>query len=331
LVIPVEKWDSLFSGNKRQALQYIPGGYTNAFEKPGMYETLKVLDSAEFEVWKEDYHAYLEHIGDRVRGRKLCQNCLLEPKADTFGLQRIIVGEMIESGQLTQPTVEILESGDFKKMNQKKSIACSIHNRFNCPFKGSDHYNDKKLIDLGEIINTVESALSFAAEDHILYDEPLDVDFQRDIVIVRSRPSDPTHIKNLPVPKKVKVDRVVDVQMAVTEPDVIRSLLEQYFSSEMRHLNMKSFKEAIVSFLINYKDKLKLEVLCDANGLLQDDSEDAFKQHIEYWKSRYWTSGKCFACGTASCQIRCSNCNEFMCVNHWQEHMAKKHSKTEIR
>jgi len=333
LVIPVEKWDSLFSGNMRQALQYIPSGYTNIFEKTELFpRILEGLDSTEFEVWKEDYYAYLENIGDRVRGRKLCKGCLLEPTADTFLLRRILVRELIETGELRQPEEGNAKSNEnHKETTQKQSPACMIHDRFNCPFRGSDHYNDDKLIDLGKTVNILESALSFAAEDGNLYDEPLDVDFQKEIVIIASQPSSPDHIKDLPTPRTVNVDRVVDVQRALADPDVLRNVLEQYLSNEMPHLNKKSFKDEIVSLLMKYKHKFRLEDLCDADGLSQEDSEDAYNRYIEGSKSRYWASGKCFNCGTSECQIRCSNCIIFMCLNHWQEHMSQKHPKTALR
>src|SRR5437867_4144441 len=147
LVIPVAKWESMFSGNMRRALEYIPNGYTNYYEKDGLIKHIfESLNPVELQIWKEGYLAFLEHVANPVRGRILCQGCLLQPSDDTFGLRKIIANALITSGQLKKLGIKSSQSqsGDGPVTDSDHDHdhgggvqPCAIHNRFKCPYRSA--------------------------------------------------------------------------------------------------------------------------------------------------------------------------------------------------
>ena len=151
------------------------------------------------------------------------------------------------------------------------------------------------------------------------------MDFDNDAVEIISMHPYTGTIKDLPIPKAINVTRITEIFNSLKNPELLNKLLDQYLSHEKPQSNLNTSKDRLVKFVMGYRDKIKMEDLCDAQGLTLEDSEQEYRSIKEISRFNAWPSAKCFVCNTDICQIHCSKCNVFMCRNHWREHMVQRH------
>lgn len=344
-VIPLSKWLPIQQYSFKQALAFFPDGYAD-FNDNQLFsaQASGEFNSTEFEVWRTDHFAFLEHKGNRVCGRQLCTGCLLNPSKDPFGLRKIISNVLSSQRSLQQtnagnsssgirdltPDVDILLNKKPRNVKAEVPYPCKVVNRFECPYrKAGVGYDDEKLVEIGTKLNAIEDALFFASEridtENIGYMDRYEVDFDKDIV--KYGLGDPLtgKIVDLPTFKAVTIRGIQDIYNVLTSPELLDKVLFQYFASEVPNVHLKHHRSALIALVASFKDKIKTQDLYDGFGGTLEDSEERNERIQERAERLAWPSAQCCICKNDLCQIKCSNCNVYMCKNDWQEHMEEKH------
>jgi hypothetical protein len=340
-IIPLDRWELMLRTNARQALECIPDGYTEITSKKLF--NLKMNDEinqTQIEIWREDFSSYLEHIGNRIRGRELCNGCLLYKADDPFGLRKIFADALNSENsiEVIQSSMEKMDTDILPRKHHdvNEFYPCPVRNRFDCPYKSSKtSYNDEGLISLGKKLDSVEAALFFALEltNEIEEEEKsrYKVDFDKDIVSIGPDFDMIDTIKDLPIPKQITVCQIAEIYQVLTNPDFLEKLLSQYFAYENPDYNLKHIRKELVKCVMKYKDKIKIEELRDGYGGIYEDSEEELKRIKKRAEYLAWPSAKCCICTSNICEIKCTSCNLYICKKHWRDHMEQKHPTTAIK
>jgi hypothetical protein len=353
LVIPVSEWEKTFRADPRQAVEYIPEGFTDLYQDPDLAIILIKLNKTELEVWKEDYLAYLEQTGNPVRGRELCGGCVLKPAPDRFGLRRIIIDGLVASAcgeehqskepQKTLPT----DSDDINKVEpcidnatdeslKYHARPCQVLNRFKCPYKSqTGALNDTDLIELGDYIDVVEAALGFASElvrssEMLALHDQYTIDFEQGDISSALRTSFKVAIVDLPPPRTTTANSIADIHAALTTPEILDGILDQYFLHDYGS-SLKHERREIVEFVMRHKHKIRMQDLLDGVGGTLEDSDEQLRRLKDTLLVTAWKGEKCCICDSDICHIKCENCSLFMCNNHWHRHMEEKHPTAAAR
>jgi hypothetical protein len=347
-VIPVSKWEEMFRVIARQALRYIPDGFTDLYENPGLNIVLATtLNKTELEVWKEDYAEYLEQTSNPVRGRELCGSCMLKPAPDRFGLRRIIVEQLLASTPTNEHQTEDVQKmlaidsndvnnqgpgddNDAESSRTYRTRPCQVLNRFKCPHKSrTGALSDADLVRIGKSVDVVEAALGFASELVRFSEVPeppeqCAIEFEQYEISSASQTPQYDRIADLPPPRTITTNSVAEIHAALTTPEILDRVLDQYFLDE-NGSSLKHVRREIVDFVMGYKDKIRMQDLLDGVGGTLEDSDEQLRRLKDTLLVTAWKGEKCCICSSDICHIKCENCSLFMCNNHWYRHMEEKH------
>lgn len=332
-IVSIEEWEGMMMDSKlHKALEFIPEDYVEdpffSFP-PGDKELLEKRND-----WNKFYLKFLEENKKPGYGKKLCENCILNPSPK---LKFVSIRDVVA------------RSLRFKS---NRKFPCDIVNFFNCPYKPEDN---KFLIYLGYMCKIIDDALYFA---HSLssYEnqKTFVVDFVGDIVeeyLSRSSTT-PISVSRIAMSfsnfklSKVEVLWIEDIYNAITDKKTLDVLLEQYIDSvasdyyysgkksvesEKRAGEIRQFKDGIIKIFMGIKNTIKLDDLSGIHGITLEE-EKKEKQRLDRIKkwilkehpeeaaildlSRY---GKCTTCeGFAN--IHCTNCDIWVCNEHWRLH-----------
>jgi hypothetical protein len=332
-IIPLDKWLKITKANTisrrenynvKEGLQYFPDDYFEWMFPLGVPEEI----NEEANKWYCNYIELMEYRRNPRIGRTKCFRCLLSPDMEEsalfLGINKVIA--------------RVIEQGNN---NISSTIyPCPILNRYKCPFdkKKSNDYNNNKikeeekedsnpldvdnLFNLSEIAFQVElafaTAYSMSKSNETIYETNFETGKVKETTSLyngspHSWSTDyPLEEKLSQVQKlsKVPIRNVQDVYNALTDRDTFDKLLQQGLKEEYQQ-----YKEQIVEFFTNIKDKIKIEDL-----ILY---EPIFTSNIQ--------KNKCSVCKEFA-NIHCINCNSknvWLCVDHWKQHKADCHPSPE--
>src|SRR5207245_11417900 len=102
---------------------------------------------------------------------------------------------------------------------------------------------------------------------------------------------------------------------------------ESYTENDSKHL--KEMKKSIIDYFVSIKNQIKIQDIMIGNGLNFEEEKQYFKdqERLSEWFEKndkeYYPfrkgSGKCVLCRKFA-NIHCTNCDVWVCVNHWREH-----------
>jgi hypothetical protein len=230
---------------------------------------------------------------------------------------------------------------------------CTVHNRFECPYRKSPKINDNLLVRIGKGLEVIHQALSYAHTlTHEIHDYTYRVDFEKDRLletIGSSWYSGASNIRlevefrNLKQPK-VSIESIVDIYKALTDRENLDILLEQYF--EQRRDNPLDYGDnpnfdyvkrkeqndvmriSIVDWFIQIKDYIRIEDLTNFYGLtLQEEEEKTKRRYLDQSTPIFVDhfNDICCECSKRGACILCINCDKWICADHWYNHKTIHH------
>jgi hypothetical protein len=328
-IIPLDKWLKITKANTisrrenynvKEGLQYFPDDYFEWMFPLGIPEDVK----EEANKWYSEYIDLMEYRKNSRYGRAKCFHCLLNPcreeAAIFLGIDKVIARAIEQENNTPSSTI----------------YPCPILDRNECPFEKRKSNNNNKLKDeekensnfldvddlfnLSEIAFQVELALGKAQTMTKSNETIYETDFVSGTVkeIYANYYGDPysfsieysledklgKEVKRL---SKVPIRNVQDVYDALIDRDTFDKLLQQGLEKEYQQ-----YKDQIVEFFMNIKDKIKLEDLTIYESIFTSNKE----------------KGKCSICNEFA-NIRCVNCrdNILLCVDHWNRHKIDKRAR----
>ena len=333
-LVSVEKWEKM--KNKEQVqhemLHYIPDGYVS---NPFSY-------SKDEELWNkrnEWYKLYLEFLEERKfpkYGASKCGGCILQPgiyKEYNFDFN----------------LKEIMLTGIRDKKCEIK-FPCGVLNIFECPY-GQDKNANNALFTLRDMYEIITSALTHAKTLTMLgNNHTFEVDFESNwfegYSDIRFRPNTwGTVEKNLSglSLSKIPIRTIQDIYNVLTNRESLDTILEQYLKhtsnyescTENDSKHLKEMKKSIIDYFVSIKNQIKIQDIMIGNGLNFEEEKQYFKdqERLSEWFEKndkeYYPfrkgSGKCVLCRKFA-NIHCTNCDVWVCVNHWREHGLDTHN-----
>lgn len=267
------------------------------------------------EKWSKDYIELMEKTKNPNYGKMLCSNCFLNPEmSDKYGIKRVLL--------------HIFED------HERPADPCSIVNMFECPYpqKSEDMCSFTLLTYLKLICDAVDDAIARALYLTNHEYKEYNVDFANGRIhtidyyggqswggdveweLERSSSDVPMHNKH-------------DLLEILTNREKLVTLLEQKFRSEQgsdEELNAW-LRKVIPELFDDIKDKIRREDLKEID--VDKEMEDGMKR-IERYLTIRARKGSCMYCNSAA-NIFDTNCNKWLCRNHWREHQTTVHSKKE--
>ena len=321
-IIPLDKWLKITKANTisrkenynvKEGLQYFPDDYFEWMFSLGLPEDLK----EEANKWYSDYIELMEYRRNPKIGRTKCFHCLLSPSREEsaifLGINKVIA-RAIDKENIDNNTSSI--------------YPCKILNRFECPYEKKNCRKENQtedstsdvdiLFNLSEIAFQVElafaTAYSMSKSNETIYEADFEAGKVEEIYAnYRGDPYSfsteyPLEEKLSQVHKisKVSIRNVMDVYNALTNRETLNKVLEQGLEDEeyQRH------RDELVDLFMRLKDKIKIEDLTIY--------EPIFVTNIQ--------KSKCSICREFA-NIHCINCsNVWLCVDHWKQHKAYKHT-----
>jgi len=267
--------------------------------------------------WYSDYIELLVKKKNPNYGKFLCRNCILNPEMqDEYGIRRILLHAFEEGERPNDP--------------------CSIVNRFECPYPKTKDDNSITYVileNLHVICKTVDAALSHAIylleNDYYLYRIDFDRNWVETLTSYGERYTGGSSIE-LELDDKfseVPIRDRNDIFKALTNKDTLEKLIDQNFKRQSNpddELN-KWLRETIPNLFEDMKDKVSIEDLHDIHPA--KEIEDRMKYAEEHSNRKRIALGQCMYCNIA-CNIYDTNCNKWLCKDHWREHQRASHANS---
>ena len=318
-VIPFARWKSILrKEGYKEALEYFPDKHDySLFDKYAPKE-----DDEEYDKWCADYESLLIHTRNPDAGNRLCRSCILKETHDKRRpievLKRIILDATIQTSLKDEDN-----NNDIITTAIPPKYPCKVLNRFECPYKDcKPGFNDDSLVLGGLFLQTLCAAISFAqdlAKERMCHH--FDVDVERESVSKHVRGESVKKIALSALLDEFKttaidISTTSDIRKVLGDPDLNEKLIFQCLKAIDPRLNENRTREEIVKWFMNLKDSIKLEELEDLDGELSD-------QQI--------SKPCCYLCTSTSsaapmyCNVRCLNCNLWICGNHLSSHIRESH------
>jgi hypothetical protein len=328
-IIPLDKWLKISKANTisrredynvKEGLQYFPDNYFQWMFPLGIPDDLK----EEANKWYSDYIELMEYRKNPRIGRTKCFRCLLSPSREEsaifLGINKVIARAIEQENNISSSTIYL----------------CPILNRYECPFdkeKGNDNNNkinkekeNSNLLDVDDLFNLSEIAFqvelalgkaqTMTKSNETIYEADFEAGKVKEITSLYNGSSYlwstdyllEEKLSQVQKLSKVPVRNVQDVYNTLTDRDKFDKLLQQGLEKEYQQ-----YKDQIVKFFMNIKDKIKIEDLIVY--------EPVFTSNIQ--------KSQCSICDEFA-NIRCINCSKYnniwLCVYHWSKHKINKHT-----
>jgi hypothetical protein len=304
-VIPKDEWMEYHKSGQKKFKMKALVTYPDDF-----IEYIGVNDNQ----WYSDYIELLVKKKNPNYGKWLCNDCILNPEMqDTYGIRRILINAFKEDKNLKDP--------------------CSIVNRFECPYpetKDENSFSYIVLENLHLICETVDRAIARAIyllhNDYYLYK----IDFERSWIDTLTsyggqytrHPSIETELEDNFSDVPIR-DRN-DVVKALTNMESLGKLIDQEFKHQSNpdtELN-DWLRKVIPNLFDDIKDRINIEDLHDIHPA--KEIEDSIKYDEEHYDCKRIALGQCMYCNKV-CNIYDTNCNKWLCKDHWREHQRTSH------
>jgi hypothetical protein len=234
---------------------------------------------------------------------------------------------------------------------------CPVHNRFKCPYYESSEIDDNELVASGIGIEIIYYALFYA---HILTyqirDYTYKIDFEKnkwtDIIGKYGCGSSTASSKRMVVElrslrqPKVPIESIHDIYNALTDRETLDVILEQYLEHRIKNPqnyeddlnfdytqpkeNYDTFRSDILDWFMQMqiKDKIMINDLTNFNGLtLQEEEEDTKRRSLDRSTTILvdHSNDICCECNKKWACILCTNCDKWICTDHWIKHGEVRH------
>jgi hypothetical protein len=315
------------------ALHFFPDGH------PG-YGLHYILDNIgdpklkeDTDKWYSEYEDLMENRRNPIYGRKKCSRCLLSPDREQA---RIFLG-------INKIIANALERRQDVSSLSPSAYPCPILNIFECPYATKKQDNQvcgketettstiidvNDLFELSEIAFQLELALTKAQVITKSNDTIYETNFDTGKVKELCNVGNPVYLSTMSIEEKlagvkrlskVPIRNTDDIYRALTDRDTLDKVLDQGLDEEYQ-----KYKDDIVDFFMIIKDRIQKEDLFNALNSDASCNDNKLRQRQQY--------AKCSTCQEFA-NIHCINCydnNIWLCLDHWEQHRADKHSSDRI-
>jgi hypothetical protein len=315
------EWRALVHSGREDVFRFMPNKfvYTPFF----MYSKLD-NNSKQLKSWVKDYFEYLLQTQDADYGEQLCGKCILRPKyvhiaydnVDSLEIKDVAAKEFIR--QVKLPLAE-----------EKIMYPCPVANRFNCPFKDAEKWNDKMLIVTGAIIDYLCEAIHYAG---YLYENTFYLHFDKDQITAYNYFTGKEEIL-APIQKGIEkliefersnilLKTAEDVFCVLHDKAMLQRLIEQYPDPK----RSKHMTESMIEFYWDMRDVFSIDKL---KGPGSGTIEDSIRSDTESSGARpqYAHRYFCHVCNDKLVNIECVTCRKRVCTEHWRDHRKQFHSQ----
>ncbi len=331
-VIPLVEFRKKEFSSRYRWQDYFPNEFVSG---PPGFTGNNELSMKEQGEWRKEFLKFMKVHRDPDFGKYLCRFCILNPE------------NIILPNAIREPMMKLYHFEDGRTTEP-----CNVINEFRCPYdKNNPRWEQLDFLSVSWQI--VQDAITYFMRLSGYKQSLYLVDFNERTLYQYKSDGSCTRKYNIEGSlDEIKIPRIEikghnDMYYIMKDRGELKKMLEEYAKSpidnkiiyhrqhEFAAEHIKNNIEIILQCFSMMKDVIKLEDLRDYNGKTVQDIENEKKlvkdnkpQTKEDLLPDGGLSGTCMTCNEFA-NIRCKNCNVWMCVNHWREH-ARNHGMKEI-